>query len=151
MMANGAAPLVGFLDNGLTLPGGQRLHAIRAIRFPGQPVPGPRVVGATATRDLRKNTASRCQPDAIHSPLLRFVLELTTQNPDGGVTVGSRHHKRNVLLRGALRKHQRRNSMFSRRTEDAAGSSDQTDHSAAFDRYEVQTGDRCHALHRLLM
>jgi len=55
MMADGAALAIGSCNQRVPLPLSQGFQAVRAVRLPGDSIPEPCMVGATATRDLRED------------------------------------------------------------------------------------------------
>ncbi len=66
MMANCAAFSIGAGDQRLAFADGQRFQAVRAERFSRDAVPVPRVVAASATRDLWRHAIRRGQTQTFH-------------------------------------------------------------------------------------
>jgi hypothetical protein len=69
MVADGAALAIGPGDQRVAFSHRERFQAIGAVRLPGDPVPEARLIGAAATRNLRKDAVRGCQMDTIHHSL----------------------------------------------------------------------------------
>ena len=89
--------------------------------------------------------------NAIDPPAIDLRFEFTPQRLHGLIAIVAIHHKRYVLLRRALRKHQHADSMPCRRREYTPRHAWNADHSASFDGDKGHAGNGCHRLYAVLM
>ena len=89
--------------------------------------------------------------NAIDTPAVDFLLEFTAQGFDGGVSILPVDDERDVLLGGALRKHEDADPISRCCREYAACDSRHADHAPAFNRNQCHSRNRSHRLHAVLM